>query len=171
MRAGVIRPKHVLPSLGRMTSWRIERDHPSRPDVLRLLAEHLADMHATSPPESVHALDPGELADPAITFWAVRDGATLLGCGALRELSAAEGEIKSMRTADVARNRGVAGSLLAHLVDQAGQRGYRRLYLETGAQPYFAPARRLYERHGFAECPPFADYRLDPNSVYMTLGL
>ncbi|HEY3632700.1 MAG TPA: GNAT family N-acetyltransferase [Jatrophihabitantaceae bacterium] len=154
-----------------MADVRIERDHPSRPDVARLLAEHLTDMHATSPPESVHALDHTELVDPAITFWSVRDETTLLGCGALRELSAAEGEIKSMRTADVARGRGVASSLLMHLVDQAGQRGYRRLFLETGTQPYFAPARRLYERHGFAECPPFGDYRFDPNSVFMTLDL
>jgi putative acetyltransferase len=136
-----------------------------------LLAEHLTDMHATSPAQSVHALDHAELDDPAITFWSVRDGTTLLGCGALRELSAAECEIKSMRTAAAARNRGVASSLLAHLVDQAGQRGYRRLFLETGTQPFFGPARRLYQRHGFAECPPFGDYRLDPNSVFMTLTL
>src|SRR6266496_2328272 len=85
------------------TTMRIERDHPSRLDVARLLSEHLADMHATSPPESVHALDHAELASPAITFWSVRDGATLLGCGALKELSATEGEIKSMRTAPAAR--------------------------------------------------------------------
>lgn len=154
-----------------MPDLRIERDHPSRPDVARLLAEHLADMHATSPPESVHALDHAGLADPVVTFWSVRDGATLLGCGALRELSATEGEIKSMRTAATARNRGVAGLLLEHLVDQAARRGYRRLFLETGTQPFFAPARRLYRRYGFADCPPFAGYRLDPNSVFMTLAL
>jgi putative acetyltransferase len=150
---------------------RIERDHPSRPDVARLLDEHLVDMHATSPPESIHALDHAELAEPAVTFWSVRDETALLGCGALKELSPTEGEIKSMRTAVAARNRGVAGLLLGHLVDQAGQRGYRQLFLETGTQPFFAPARRLYQRHGFAECPPFADYRLDPNSVFMTLAL
>jgi putative acetyltransferase len=149
----------------------IERDHPSRRDVARLLAEHLTDMHATSPAESVHALDHAGLADPAITFWSVREGTTLLGCGALRELSATEGEIKSMRTAGAARRRGVAGALLEHLVDQAGQRGYRQLFLETGTQPFFAPARSLYRRYGFAECPPFGDYRLDPNSVFMTLTL
>jgi len=158
-----------------MAGLRIERDHPSRRDVARLLAEHLTDMHATSPAESMHALDHAELADPAITFWSVRDETTLLGCGALRELAAAAGagagEIKSMRTAVAARNRGVASWLLAHLVDQARQRGYGRLFLETGTQPFFEPARRLYQRHGFAECPPFGDYRLDPNSVFMTLIL
>lgn len=150
---------------------RIERDRPSRPDVARLLAEHLSDMHATSPPESVHALGHSALAAAAVTFWSVRDGAALLGVGALKELSAGHGEIKSMRTARAARNRGVAARLLTHILDEARRRGYRRVYLETGTQDFFAPARRLYQRHGFTECPPFGDYRLDPNSVFMTLSL
>ena len=150
---------------------RIERDDPNRSDVALLLANHLADMHATSPPESVHALDHARLATPEITFFSVRDDAGLLGCGALKELSATEGEIKSMRTAPEVRNRGVASGLLTYLVEHARYRGYRRLFLETGAQDFFAPARRLYQRHGFTECPPFADYRLDPNSVFMTRAL
>lgn len=128
-------------------------------------------MHATSPPESVHALDQFGLASPSITFWSVRDGPALLGVGALKELSPTDGEIKSMRTMRTARNRGVATSLLTHILEQAFHRGYRRIYLETGAQDYFASARRLYRRHGFTECAPFADYRLDPNSVFMTLPL
>jgi putative acetyltransferase len=49
--------------------------------------------------------------------------------------------------------------------------GYHRMSLETGAMPFFAPARALYARHGFVECPPFADYREDPNSVFMTRDL
>jgi putative acetyltransferase len=146
----------------------IERDRPTRPDVARLLLEHLADMHATSPPESVHALDHGGLADPALTLWAARDGSTLLGIAALKQLSATEGEVKSMRTARLARNRGVANELLGHVLGEARRRGYRQVYLETGTQDFFAPARRLYRRHGFTECPPFAGYRLDPNSVFMT---
>jgi len=150
---------------------RIERDNPARPDVARLLEQHLVDMHATSPPESVHALDHAALADPSITFWSARDGAVLLGVGALNELSAVDGEIKSMRTAPAARNRGVAASLLIHILDEAVGRGYRRVFLETGTQDYFAAARRLYRRHDFTECPPFAGYRPDPNSVFMTRTL
>jgi putative acetyltransferase len=147
---------------------RIDRDDLNRPDVALLLSNHVSEMHATSPPESVHALDQARLAAPEITFFSVRDDAVLLGCGALKELSAADGEIKSMRTAPAARNRGVASRLLAHIVEHARLRGYGRLFLETGTQDFFAPARRLYQRHGFTECPPFADYRLDPNSVFMT---
>lgn len=150
----------------------IARDTPARPDVLNLLAEHLADMAATSPAESVHALDPEALAGPDIAFWTARDdggpdGGRLLGCGALKELGTAEGEIKSMRTANHARGRGVASLLLAGILDEAARRGYQRLFLETGSQEFFAPARRLYERHGFTVCPPFADYVLDPHSVFM----
>jgi putative acetyltransferase len=150
---------------------RIDRDDPNRPDVALLLSNHLSDMHATSPPESVHALDHARLATPQITFFSVRDDAVLLGCGALKELSATDGEIKSMCTAPAARNRGVASRLLAHIVEHAELRGYRRIFLETGTQDFFAPARRLYARNGFTECPPFAGYRRDPNSVFMSRAL
>jgi putative acetyltransferase len=146
----------------------IEVDDPYRADVLELLAEHLADMYATSPPESVHALDPGRLAVPAITFWTVRDGGALLGCGALKELSAEHGEIKSMRTATAARGRGVGTRMLAHILAEADARGYGRVSLETGAQDFFAPALRLYQRAGFTRCDPFGDYQPDVNSIFLT---
>jgi putative acetyltransferase len=134
-------------------------------DVRALLEEHLRDMFATSPPESVHALDPVALTDPAISFFAARENGALLGVGALR-VGPDEGELKSMRTTASARGRGVATGMLVHLVDLARQRGLAVVRLETGVEDYFAPARRLYERHGFLPCAPFADYVLDPNSVF-----
>lgn len=148
-----------------------QRDNPSLADVQQLLDDHLADMRATSPAESVHALDHAALSQPGVTFWTVREDGVLLGCGALKQLDAEQGEIKSMRTAPVARGRGLAASLLGHIVAEARGRGYRHLYLETGSDAFFAPARRLYARHGFAECEPFADYVLDPHSVFMELEL
>lgn len=150
---------------------RIELDNPARDDVARLLDEHLLDMFATSPADSVHALDHKALSGPDIRFWTAREGPSLLGCAALKRILPNAGEIKSMRTATAARGRGVASLLLTHLVDVARRDRLDGLYLETGTQEYFAPARRLYQRHGFAECPPFADYRLDPNSVFMHLDL
>ncbi len=149
----------------------IGRDTPEREDVQQLLGEHLADMYATSPPESVHALDPAALAGPGISFWTAREGSRLLGCAALKHLAPGEAEIKSMRTAAAARGRGVASTLLSHLLAEARHSGYRRLFLETGSQEFFAPARRLYQRHGFTDCPPFAGYAPDPNSVFMSLLL
>ncbi|WP_395246004.1 GNAT family N-acetyltransferase [Agromyces sp. MMS24-K17] len=141
------------------------------PRVLRLLEDHLADMHATSPAESVHALDVTGLKDPRVTFWALADGDAVLGCVALKELDAGHGELKSMRTDASARGRGFGGLLLAHVLEEARGRGYARVSLETGSQEFFAPARSLYAKAGFAECGPFADYRLDPLSVFMTLDL
>lgn len=149
----------------------IELDDLTRPEVHALLADHLADMHATSPAESVHALDLTGLRGPDVTMWTLWDNGALLGCAALRELSTDAGEIKSMRTVAESRGRGLGRLLLEHLIAEAQQRGYRRLSLETGAEDFFAPARRLYERHGFIECPPFGDYTLDPHSVYMTREL
>lgn len=150
----------------------VRLDRPDADDVRLLLDEHLADLFATSPAESVHALDHSALADPAVTFWSARDAAgALLGCGALRVLGPLSGEIKSMRTTAAARGRGVARSLLDAVVEEARRRGLSALFLETGTEDYFAPARRLYERAGFTECAPFGDYVDDPNSVFMTLSL
>jgi putative acetyltransferase len=149
----------------------IELDDPARPDVYALLDEHLRNMHELSPPESVHALDVGSLKSPDVTFWTVRDGATLLGCAALKELDPEHGEVKSMRTPAALRRRGAGRAVLAHIVAVARARGYRRLSLETGSMAAFAPAHRLYETFGFTYCGPFGDYEPDPNSVFMTLRL
>lgn len=145
----------------------IELDDPARADVRELLDEHLADMFATSPAESVHALDHSALSAPEITFWTAREGGVLLGCGALKLLADGQGEIKSMRTTPAARGRGIAALLLTRILADAQERGFEQLYLETGSEEFFAPARRLYDRHGFTDCPPFADYTLDPHSVFM----
>jgi putative acetyltransferase len=147
----------------------IEIDDPTREDVRQLLDEHLADMFATSPADSVHALDHSALSDRGITFWTAREDGALLGCGALKQLASQQGEIKSMRTTPAARGRGIAALLLARIVDEARRRHYEHLYLETGSEEFFAPARRLYHRHGFTDCPPFASYTLDPHSVFMHL--
>ena len=150
---------------------RIEVDDLSRPAVHALLQEHLANMYELSPPESVHALDLSKLRAPDITFWSVWDGATLVGCGALKQMSATEGEIKSMRTPKALRRRGAGRAVLEHIIAEAKRRGYRRLNLETGSQDGFVPARTLYESFGFAYCGPFGDYRPDPNSAFMTMEL
>jgi putative acetyltransferase len=150
---------------------RIEVDDLSGPAIRALLQEHIDEMYAISPPESVHALDLDALREPEITFWTVHDTDGLVGCGALKELDPVTGELKSMRTARTATRRGVAATLLAHIVEEARRRRYDRLYLETGAEDFFAPARALYARFGFERCEPFAGYTHDPNSVYLTKAI
>ncbi len=150
---------------------RIELDDPGRADVLALLEEHLRQMHELSPPESVHALDVNGLKAPTITFWSVREGNALLGCGALKELSPVHGEVKSMRTPAALRRRGAGRALLARILQEARSRGYTRLSLETGSADAFLPAQRLYLSVGFTYCGPFADYQPDHHSVFMTLAL
>ena len=149
----------------------IRVDDLSGPAVRALLEEHLADMHRISPPESVHALPVDGLRSPDVTFWTVWTGYELLGCGALRELGPDHGEIKSMRTAHAHRGKGVGRAMLEHIIAEAARRSYERLSLETGSQPEFEPARRLYESFGFTFCAPFAEYVEDPNSVFMTRRL
>ena len=94
----------------------IEVDDLSRPAIHNLLDEHLRNMRALSPPESVHALDLEKLRHPDITFWSAWDGELLLGCGALKQLDASAGEVKSMRTPEARRGRGAGRALLAHII-------------------------------------------------------
>lgn len=146
----------------------IESDDLTRPAIHALLEEHLQSMHALSPRESVHALDLERLRHPSISFWTIWDDGVLMGCGALRELDATHGEIKSMRTPQALRSRGAGRAMLNHIIAVARARGYARLSLETGTAPAFVPAQRLYESLGFVRCGPFGDYIEDPNSVFMT---
>lgn len=151
--------------------FEIKLDDLSSPAIADLLAAHLHDMYEQSPPGSVHALDLNNLRKSDITFWAVWDGDVLAGCGALKELDAEHGEIKSMRTAQAYRGKGAGKLILRHIIDASRNRNYKRLSLETGSMRFFDPARRLYESYGFSYCGPFADYTHDPNSVFMTIEL
>jgi putative acetyltransferase len=146
----------------------IRPDDLSSPEIATFLEEHIADMRAVSPPESKHALDLAGLRQPEIAFWIIWDEARIAGCGALKQLDATHGEVKSMRTARTHRQRGVASMMLGHIVEEAQRRGYRRLSLETGAMPFFEPARKLYRKHGFEPCGPFGSYKVDPNSAFFT---
>ncbi len=146
----------------------IKVDDLTDPRIHELLDEHLQNMRAISPPESVHALDLDELRTPDITFWTAWEGDELLGCGALKELDAEHAEVKSMRTASEHLRKGVAKQILSHIIGESVGRGYGRVSLETGSIEEFEPARRLYANFGFEFCGPFADYLDDPNSVFMT---
>lgn len=143
-------------------------DTLTHPAVIALLEEHLDDMRQWSPAESVHALDVSRLRKPGITFFTAWERAELLGCGALRELDAAHGEIKSMRTPNSARRRGAGRAILMHIIETARERGYSRLSLETGSVDGFVPAQRLYESAGFVRADAFGDYKPDNFAVFMT---
>jgi putative acetyltransferase len=141
------------------------------PRVVDLLRTHLTRARAETARGSAHALDFNGLRLPDISVWTIWDEGTLLAIGALRRLSPDHGEVKSMHTAQSARRRGVGSAMLLHIIASARKAGMSRLSLETGSWEYFLPARALYARHGFVECPPFAGYVPDPNSVFMTLDL
>ncbi|WP_405165704.1 GNAT family N-acetyltransferase [Nocardia sp. NBC_01499] len=154
-----------------MLELRIVANDLAGPEIAALLTEHLTDMAAQSPAESVFALDIDALRRPEITFWSGWDGDTLAGCAALKHLDDEHAEIKSMRTAATHKRRGVASILLRHLLAEATARGYRRVSLETGTPEFFVPAQKLYAAHGFEFCGPFGDYQLDPYSHFMTRTL
>lgn len=149
----------------------IIEDDLTGPEIRALLEEHFAGMLASSPEDSCHFLDFEGLKGPGVTFWSVWNDAELMGCGALKEIDAQHGEVKSMRTHSAQLRKGVAAAMLEHIITTAKARSYQRLSLETGSGPAFDAAHALYLRYGFTYCGPFADYKEDPFSRFMTLAL
>lgn len=149
-------------------SLTITRERPTGVDLTLLMARHTADMHADTPPESIHMMDAGALDQPHIAFFVMREGGVPVGMGAFKAIDATHAEIKSMHVLIEERGKGLSRKMLDHLQAEAQAAGFTRLSLETGSQAMFEPARRLYAGAGFAECGPFEGYVLDPNSVFMT---
>lgn len=149
----------------------ISKESPLGEDLALLMQRHTADMHADTPPESIHMMDAGQLAVPDVSFFVLRDNGEPLAMGAFKRIDATHAEIKSMHVLAEARGRGLSRTMLDHLVTQAQAAGFSRLSLETGVQPTFIAARALYYKAGFVDCPPFEGYVEDPNSLFMTKTL
>ncbi|KAJ6007448.1 GNAT family N-acetyltransferase [Penicillium herquei] len=149
----------------------IRTDDLSTLDIRSLLAFHVADLQHKTPSESCYVLDITSLQKPDITVYSARHNDQLLGCVALKELSPTTGEIKSMRTAPEHLRKGVARTLLQHLLIQAKERGYKALYLETGVDEAFSQARILYLKSGFEYCGPYGGYVARGPNCFMTIEL
>jgi putative acetyltransferase len=149
----------------------ITKDSPLTADLAQLMARHTADMHADTPPESIHMMDASQLAIPEVQFFVGREAGIPVAMGAFKRIDDHHAEVKSMHVLSEARGRGLSRLMLDHLMAHAKAAGYLRLSLETGSQPMFLPAVRLYEKAGFETCPPFEGYCDDPNSIYMTRTL
>lgn len=139
---------------------------PRDPTLAGLIERHLTLMYASSPACSVHAMAADALAEPGILFVAAFDGDQPVAMGALKPLTGAQGELKSMHVVAERRGEGLADAILKHLIGEAETRGMSRVSLETGSQDAFAAARAFYTRHGFRPCPPFEGYVEDPASVF-----
>ena len=150
---------------------KFQRGGLDNPSVLQLLETHLSQAGSETAPESAHALDLQGLKQPDVDFWSMWWNDELVAIGAIRKLSADHYEVKSMHTISERRRSGIGSEMLLHLIRVARTRGVKRLSLETGSWDFFRPARALYSKFGFIECQPFANYVLDPNSVFMTLDL
>ena len=146
-------------------------ESPLADDLALMFGRHTAEMHADTPPESIHMMPRETLVSPDIDFFVLRRAGVPVGMAALKRFDSTHGEIKSMHVLTEARGAGLSRLMLDRLIGHARRSGLAHLSLETGAQPSFAAARGLYGRGGFVECPPFGTYRPDPNSVFMTLAL
>ena len=137
-------------------------------EVNELLIKHFIELRAASPEGSAHVLDIPGLKDPSIKFWSLWQNKMLMGCGALKFLDKEHGEFKSIRIHNHFRNKGNGINVTNHLINEAKKLNIRRLSIETGAGDFFIPARKLFKKCGFEPCEPFAHYKEDINSVYLT---
>lgn len=140
-------------------------DHP---EVYELLKKHFIELRAASPEGSAHVLDVPGLKVPSIKFWSLWENDTLIGCGALKFLEDGHGEFKSIRVHDKFRKKGNGKKVIEYLISEAKKLGIKRISIETGASNFFKPARKLFNQFGFEPCEPFAHYKEDINSVYLS---
>ncbi len=141
------------------------------PDVNALLKKHFVELRSVSPAGSTHVLDIAGLKDNTIKFWSLWENNEIIGCGALKFLEKGHGEFKSIRVADNFRKKGIGEKIINHLILEAKKLNIVKLSVETGAGNFFQPARKLFYKFGFKECPPFAHYKEDPNSCYYSLKI
>ena len=140
-------------------------DHP---EVNELLEKHFIELRASSPEGSAHVLDINGLKVPSIKFWSFWENEKLMGCGALKFLNEEHGEFKSIRVHDNFRKKGSGIKVINHLINEAKKLNIKRISIETGAGKFFEPARNLFNQCSFTPCKPFAHYKEDPNSIYLT---
>ena len=138
------------------------------PEVNKLLTKHFIELKAASPDGSAHVLDIPGLKDSSIKFWSLWENGRIFGCGALKLLGKDHGEFKSIRIHDNFKNQGNGIKVIKHLIDEAKKLKIRRISLETGAGKFFDPARKLFKKCDFTPCKPFAHYKEDVNSIYLT---
>jgi len=138
------------------------------PKVHELLSKHFIELRAASPEGSAHVLDIPGLKVSSIKFWSLWQDENLIGCGALKFLDEDHGEFKSIRIHDNFRNKGYGVNVINHLIDEAKKQKIKKLSIETGSGDFFLPARKLFKKCKFKECRPFAHYKEDVNSVYLT---
>ena len=138
------------------------------PEVNELLTKHFVELRAASPKGSAHVLDIQGLKTQSIKFWSLWEKEKLLGCGALKFLDKGHGEFKSIRVHDNFRKKGNGIKIIKHLIEEAKKLKIKRLSIETGAGKFFEPARKLFKNCDFEPCRPFAHYKDDENSIYLT---
>ena len=140
-------------------------DHP---EVNELLSKHFIELRKASPEGSAHVLDIPGLKVSSIKFWSLWEDDKLMGCGALKFLDKGHGEFKSIRVHDVYRGKGNGIKVIKHLIEEAKKLNIKRISIETGAGKFFEPARKLFQKCNFKPCEPFAHYKEDINSLYLT---
>jgi putative acetyltransferase len=140
---------------------------PERPDTAEaraLIAELEAELEPLYPRQSRHGYSVEQLLAEGVAFFIVRVSGVPAGSGGVKLVGREYGELKRMYIRPRYRGTGLAKLLLEYLTTYTQEHGIELLRLETGIHQHAAI--RLYERMGFKQIPPFAQYRNDPLSRF-----
>jgi GNAT superfamily N-acetyltransferase len=146
----------------------IQRVGYGHPDALRLIEEVQEEYVIRYGGRDETPLDPLMFDPPAGSFFVAYADGEPVATGAWRRTTvealgtSATAEVKRMYVANVARGRGLARLMLAHLEADAGAHGVEAIVLETGLRQPEAMA--LYESSGYTPVPPFGFYKDAPLS-------
>ena len=146
----------------------VEPGYPLDPGPKALLEQSHTLLTTLFEPEENYFLGFEALCTPDVHFVIAREGAAILGTGAVVD-NTTYGEVKSMFTCHAARGKGVGAALLRALEDHARSLNLPMLKLETALR--LPEAVRLYARYGFTECGRFGDYRPNDTSYFMEKSL
>jgi putative acetyltransferase len=98
---------------------------------------------------------PGEYAEPSGCILLAERAGGALGAVALRPIAGDLGEMKRLYLRDAARGLGIGRKLAVGIMQEARERGYRRMRLDT--LPKLTAAIALYGQLGFRAIAPYND--------------
>ena len=111
---------------------------------------------------------PGEYAPPKGRLLLALIGRNLAGTAAFRPMSETACEAKRLYVRPQYRGSGVAGIILARLMEEARAAGYEQMYGHTLESMH--SARQLYRRIGFVEVEPYYSDP-EPEAIFLRLAL
>ena len=112
---------------------------------------------------------PGKYSKPEGRLYIVKNNDEFIGTIALRKIEDGICEMKRLFLKDKARGKGIGNELVAKIIQDAKDIGYKSMRLDT-IKEKMPKAVSIYERYGFKETTPYY-HNPNPHTLFMELEL